>query len=1043
MIFDSPVPELNEAKHAFRAAYRVGESKSIKRLMKSATLSAKEKNRIFKFACQLVEYVRARQKKSGGLENLLHEYDLSTEEGVALMCLAEALLRVPDPMTADALIRDKIGGGDWQKHLGHSDSVFVNASTWALMLTGRVIRFDEGDELNVDNFLSKLLAKSSEPIIRQAMTQAMHIIGNQFVMGETISEALERASEEGSRNYRFSFDVLGEAARTEDAAAQYFAAYGEAIAAVGEGDKKRDLYDRNGISVKLSALHPRYEYSQRARVLAEMVPRLIELTGLARQNNISLCIDAEEASRLDLSLEIIEQVLSDQALEGWNGFGLAVQAYQKRAVDLIDWLEILAQRTGRRLMIRLVKGAYWDSEIKWSQVGGYVDYPVFTRKEHTDLSYLVCARKLLAAPQYFYPQFATHNAHTVASVIEYAGESRDFEFQRLHGMGQELYEGLLDEFGYGYQCRVYAPVGGHEDLLAYLVRRLLENGANTSFVNRLADNELPVERVIADPIEKIKSKHSALESAIPLPAKIYGDGWVNSGGLDLSDPFELSDLNDALSDLGPWQAGPIVGGSDVSSGSVIDVYNPADSSEIVGAVNSANPDQIDEAVQISLDAADDWDGVSATQRATILDQIADSYEQRREELIGLCIREAGKTIADAVAEIREAADFCRYYAYQARQNMAVPVEMPGPTGELNRVSLHGRGVFTCISPWNFPLAIFTGQIAAALVAGNAVIAKPAEQTPLIAALAVRIMHEAGVPANVLHLLPGAGNIGAKLVAHPEISGVAFTGSFQTARNINRVLADRDGAIAPLIAETGGINAMIVDSSSLPEQVADDVIESAFRSAGQRCSALRVLFIQDDVAPHLIHLLKGKADELQIGDPGLLSTDVGPIIDREAVDRLNSHASAMEREAQLIYRAPLPENCGTGNFFPSTIFKINEMKQLTGEVFGPVLHIIRYDADRIEKVIEAINSAGFGLTVGIHSRVSKFANDLHRRLKIGNTYVNRNMIGAVVGVQPFGGEGLSGTGPKAGGPNYLHRFSVERALSVNTAAVGGNADLFKA
>ncbi len=1044
MIFETPPPEPSPRRRAIEGAYREDEEQVVRRLIAEAAVEPEIRTRIAAGARKLVETIRENRQTAGGLDIFLHEYDLSTEEGITLMCLAESLLRVPDADTADKLIRDKIGGADWQRHLGQSDSLFVNASTWALLLTGRIvapqIEQEDGEPVGL---LAQLVAKSGEPVIRQALRHAMHIIGRQFVMGETIEEALKRSSGKDFAAYRFSFDMLGEGARTRTDADRYFANYGAAIAAIGNSGNWPDIRSAPGVSVKLSALHPRYEEAHQAQVLPDLVPKLTALCAAAEKAGIGLTVDAEEADRLELSLDIIEAVGGARELENWPGIGLAVQAYQKRALPVIEWLADLSRHQKRRFMVRLVKGAYWDTEIKRTQEGGFSDFPVFTRKEATDVSYLAAARRLIADPEAFYPMFATHNAHTVVAISEMVRSAgigaASYEFQRLHGMGGPLYNQLVDENGQ-FGCRIYAPVGGHVDLLAYLVRRLLENGANSSFVNRLADDQAPIEDIIADPADVLRGKSQVRSPAIALPENLY-DAWHNSEGVDLSDRQTLRRLSENLRNTETWSAAPIIGGNEGRGSQARDVAEPANRRKIVGQVRDASDSDIETAVSQAFHASGNWEQLSPHDRAAILEAAADLIEARREAFYALCIREAGKTLVDAVAEVREAADFCRYYAYLARSRFADPTVLPGPTGEENRLYMRGRGVFACISPWNFPLAIFTGQVTAALAAGNAVIAKPAEQTPLIATLAVRCLHEAGVPGEVLNLLPGEGaRIGAKLVADARIGGIAFTGSVETGQAINRGLAARTGAIVPLIAETGGMNAMIVDSTALPEQVVDDAVLSAFRSAGQRCSALRVLFVQDDIADGLIKMLVGKAAELVIGDPGRLETDVGPVIDDEALKKLGAHASRMNKEAELLFEAELPTSTSDGCFFAPRIYAIDRLSRLEEEVFGPVLHVIRYRTAEIDEVVEAINDAGYGLTLGIHSRVETTVNDLVSRLEVGNIYVNRNMIGAVVGVQPFGGEGLSGTGPKAGGPHYLDRFAVERTVSVNTAAAGGNAAL---
>ncbi len=1042
MIFKDPPPPADALRQRVRAATRADETLTVERLIEAASLPADALDRIAERARELVRRVREERIGQGGLDAFLHEYGLSTQEGVVLMCLAEALLRIPDADTADALIRDKIGGADWEKHVGTSESLFVNASTWALMLTGRLVRFDREAGRDLSALLKRLVGRSGEPVIRQAMVQAMRILGRQFVMGRTIEEALDRARAPEKKGYRHSYDMLGEAARTMADADRYFRAYEDAISAIDRASAGRGPIEGPGISVKLSALHPRYEFAQARRVMGELAPCVIALAEQAKAAGIGFTIDAEESDRLDLSLDLLEAVAGAASLGGWNGLGLAVQAYQKRAYPLIDWLADLAERHKRRLMVRLVKGAYWDTEIKLTQERGLAGYPVFTRKVSTDVSYLACAKKLLANATAFYPQFATHNAHTLAAVMEMAGNARDYEFQRLHGMGQALYDQVVGEDTLGRPARVYAPVGSHEDLLAYLVRRLLENGANTSFVNRIVDEAAPIEEIIADPVARARRLPVKPHPRIPAPSDIYGPERKAALGPDLADPDTLErlarDMEQAVARR--WTAGPIVGGVP-RGGAARPVTDPADRRRIVGEVAEADADMVEQALARAFRAQGEWDRRPAEERAAVLRRAADLYEENMAPLMAFAVREAGKTIPDAVSEVREAVDFCRYYALEAERHFAEPLALPGPTGERNRLALKGRGVFACISPWNFPLAIFTGQVTAALAAGNAVIAKPAEQTPLIAAYAVQLLHRAGVPGDVLHLLPGDGaRIGGALVRDPRISGVAFTGSTETARLINQALARREGPIVPLIAETGGQNCMLVDSSALPEQVVRDVLASSFQSAGQRCSALRVLFLQQEVADKMLAMLKGAMAELKVGDPALLSTDIGPVIDEEAKAMLEAHAERMAREATLLFELPLPAGTSQGSYFAPRAFEIDSLSRLTREVFGPILHVIRYRADRLDQVLDAINATGYGLTLGIHSRIDETVRAIHERLKVGNAYVNRNMIGAVVGVQPFGGEGLSGTGPKAGGPHYLYRFATERTLSIDTTAAGGNASL---
>jgi RHH-type transcriptional regulator, proline utilization regulon repressor / proline dehydrogenase / delta 1-pyrroline-5-carboxylate dehydrogenase len=1045
MILDQAPADPGPLRQRLRALYRADETEVVEALLNAAELPPEAQDRIAARARRLVEAVRANRVGGGGIDAFMHAYELSSKEGVVLMCLAEALLRIPDADTANALIKDKLRDADFGQHLGESDSLFVNASTWALMLTGRILKLDEG-ATDFKGLLKRMVTRSGEPVIRQAVTQAMRILGKQFVMGRDIGEALERAEASEARGYRYSYDMLGEAARTAADAERYLEAYQGAIAAIGAAAKGKGPIGSPGISIKLSALHPRYEFAQRKRVMSELVPRIVALGEAAANFDIGFTIDAEEAERLDLSLDVIEAVSAAPSLVGWGGFGLAIQSYQKRCLPLVDWLADMARRHRRRLMVRLVKGAYWDSEIKNSQERGLPAYPVFTRKASTDVSYLACAQRMLASPDAFFPQFATHNAHTLSAIIEMAGgeaAAKDkLEFQRLHGMGEPLYEQVVPKETMGIPARIYAPVGSHEDLLAYLVRRLLENGANTSFVNRIVDEKAPLDEIVADPVARVRKLPQKPHPRIPLPADIYGAERKNSKGFDLTDLDVLLPLKREVEAAAAreWKTSATIGGHPRTAEGVA-VTNPADLQQTIGRVANAGPRDVEDAIARAARAFPEWAATPAAERAACLERAADMLEAERGAVIALCIREAGKTLPDAIAELREAVDFCRYYAARARADFGKPLRMPGPTGERNQLSLHGRGVFACISPWNFPLAIFMGQVSAALASGNAVIAKPAEQTPLIAGFAVAILHRAGVPGDVLHLLPGDGpSVGAPLVADPRIAGVAFTGSTEVARGINRVLAAKDGPIVPLIAETGGQNAMIVDSSALPEQVVRDTVISAFQSAGQRCSALRVLFVQQDIAPKLTTMLAGAMDELKVGDPALLSTDIGPVIDKEAKAMLEKHAARMAKEGTLIKEVKLDSHCPLGYFFAPRAYRIDALARLEREVFGPILHVVEYAADRLDDVIDAINRTGYGLTLGIHSRIDGKAADIAARLYVGNAYINRNMIGAVVGVQPFGGEGLSGTGPKAGGPHYLHRFATERTLSVDTTAGGGNASL---
>ena len=1028
---------------AVRRALRTGEAACVTALMSLVPFGQADRDAIGARARTLVEGMRVARRRFGGLDDFLQEYELTTPEGVALMCLAEALLRVPDADTADRLIADKLGGAEWEAHLGHSDSWFVNASTWALMLSGRVVQPGFTDDGGGLPSVAQLVVRVGEPVIRQAVRRSMRMMGGQFVIGRTIEEALKNAAADVAEGYRHSFDMLGEAARTAADAEHYFQSYRDAIGAIGNAANGRGVYDASGISVKLSALFPRYEYAQAGAAVPALTQRLLALSQVCRHHDIGLTVDAEEADRLDTSLDIIAAVYQDPSLDGWSGFGLAVQAYQKRAVHVVDWSTALATRVGRPLNIRLVKGAYWDSEIKWGQEDGLFGYPVFTRKSSTDVSYLACAARLVDRRDVIYPMFATHNAHTVAAVLHLAGDTQGYEFQRLHGMGEPLYHQLVGaESSPRVACRIYAPVGSHEDLLPYLVRRLLENGANTSFVNRLGDDDAPLDDIIADPVMTTQRLGTIPHQRIPLPTDLFAPERRNSSGIDLTDPLSVEPL---LAEMvtateADWRAAPLITGNS-DEGEVRALTDPADNRRIVGHVSEASASQVDQAFVAAGDAFDDWSRWPAEDRAACLLRAADLMEAHRPELMALAVREAGKTIADALGEVREAVDFCRYYAARARADFTQPNRLNGPTGETNDVSLHGRGVFVCISPWNFPLAIFTGQVTAALAAGNAVIAKPAEQTPLIAAHAVRLLHQAGVPAGALNLLPGRGSvIGQTLVDDARTAGVAFTGSTETARAINRSLAARDGPIVPFIAETGGQNAMIVDATALPEQVIDDAIASGFRSAGQRCSALRVMFVQDDVANRTLEMLRGASAELVLGDPMDLTTDVGPIIDHDALATLNAHAEKMVGVGKTLVDLPLPPVCRHGSFFGPKAYEIDSLDILEREVFGPVIHVIRYQASHLDTVIDAVNRTGYGLTLGIHSRIEATHRYIAARVRAGNAYVNRSMIGAVVGVQPFGGEGLSGTGPKAGGPHYLHRFAVERTLSINTTAAGGNTTL---
>jgi RHH-type proline utilization regulon transcriptional repressor/proline dehydrogenase/delta 1-pyrroline-5-carboxylate dehydrogenase len=987
----------------FSAPYAPDDEEIAAQLLRAAHLSPPREARIDRTATRLIEAIRTQDDRLGGVEDMLREFALSTKEGLALMVLAEALLRVPDARTADQFIEDKLGEGDFVHHETKSSAFLVNASAWALGLSARVIQPGE----TPDGTIGRLVKRLGAPAVRAATRQAMRLMGNHFVLGETIEQALERARPRSGHQPRYSFDMLGEGARNASDARRYFDAYASAIETIGKAAGDHPLPDRPGISVKLSALHPRFEAISRDRVMRELVPHLLELARRAKAYDLNFTVDAEEADRLELLLDVIAATLADPSLAGWDGFGLAIQAYQKRAAAVIDYVDGLARARDRKLMVRLVKGAYWDTEIKRAQERGLDGYPVFTRKAMTDLNYVACASRLLALRPRIFPQFATHNALTVATVLELAGSEGGFEFQRLHGMGEALYEQLAQdhpELAY----RTYAPVGSHRDLLAYLVRRLLENGANSSFVALAADYRVAMKTLLQRPADIIAKPEAAHHPKIPLPRDLFAPERRNSRGIEFGERAALDHL---LADI---------------AAEATDLRPVAD----------ATPEQASAAAAAAREGFAAWSRTSAATRAAILEQAAHLLQQRAAHFMALLQREGGKTLDDALSEVREATDFCRYYAAQGRKLFGDGEALPGPTGESNVLALRGRGVFVAISPWNFPLAIFLGQVTAALMAGNSVVAKPAEQTPRIAREAVRLLHAAGVPAGALHLVTGDGRIGAALTVHPDIAGVVFTGSTEVARAINRTLAAKDGPIVPLIAETGGINAMIADATALPEQVADDVVTSAFRSAGQRCSALRLLFVQEDVADRMIEMIAGAARELKIGNPSDIATHIGPVIDVEAKQRLDAHIARMKTEARLHFAGNAPEGC----FVAPHIFELASAGQLTEEVFGPILHVVRYRAEHLERVLAAIERTGYGLTLGVHSRIDDTVEAIVERLAIGNVYVNRNMIGAVVGVQPFGGNGLSGTGPKAGGPHYLTRFATEQTVTINTAAAGGNAAL---
>ena len=1020
-----------------RNKYR-DEREVVAKLLAAEPLTPDGRAAVLSDAVGLVESARKSQKRQGVVESFLQEFSLGTREGLALMCLAEALLRTPDADTRDRLIAEKIGSADWASHMGQSDSLFVNASTWGLMLTGKLVDVDDEARSDLPNFLKRLVGRLGEPVIRQAVATAVKIMGEQFVVGRTIEAALKRSDRE---NWLCSFDMLGEGARTAADAERYEKIYADAIEAVGKTAKGEGPERGHGVSVKLSALSPRYQAVQEDRVWEELYPRILRLALIAAKYDINYTIDAEEADRLALSLKLLERLAREPALGDWQGLGLAVQAYQKRTTETVAKLAELAKSSGRRLMVRLVKGAYWDTEIKLAQVNGRTDYPVFTTKPATDLNYLVCAKALIEASPYIFSQFATHNAHTLAAVHRMAADRGvTIEFQRLHGMGEALYDGAKAEWG-DVVVRAYAPVGGHEELLPYLVRRLLENGANSSFVHALLDERVPAADVAADPITSVEAQPDR-HPKIPVPMNIYGDRQ-NSLGRDYSQASDRERHAAALErvDSEKLTAGPIIGGKLRAGVNAQDVTNPYDRTRVLGHVSEASVEDVDLAVNTAANAQLAWDRLGGAGRAPVLRAMADALEADLDRLVALLSREAGKTLNDGVAEGREAADFGRDYALLAERDFGGRQTLKGPTGETNELVLHGRGVFACISPWNFPLAIFTGQIAAALAAGNAVVAKPAEQTPLIAAEAVRLYYKAGLNPDLLALVPGRGEtVGVALTGHPGIDGVAFTGGTDTANAINRGLAARPGAIIPFIAETGGLNGMFVDTTALKEQIIDDVILSAFGSAGQRCSALRVLYAPKDSADALIEGLKGALAAQVLGDPTDAKTDIGPVIDAESRANLEAHVERLSKEAKIIARAELPAGADKGDLFAPTIAEIPTPDFLEREVFGPILHVYRYEPKDLEKVAGKLAARGFGLTLGVHSRIDAFAREVMELVPAGNVYVNRSIIGAVVGVQPFGGEGLSGTGPKAGGPNSLIRYAAEKAISINIAAQGGDPAL---
>ncbi|NNI26748.1 bifunctional proline dehydrogenase/L-glutamate gamma-semialdehyde dehydrogenase PutA [Pasteurella multocida] len=1000
------LPKLTSLREPLSQHYRIDETTLVQKLLSDAEIPSDLQTKIQQLARKLVENVRNARQNASGVDALMHEFSLSSQEGVALMCLAEALLRIPDKATADKLIRDKISKGNWRSHIGQSPSMFVNAAAWGLLITGKLVSTHSEQQLS--SSLTKLVAKGGEPLIRKGVEVAMRLLGKQFVTGETIEQAIKNGEKRFQQGFRYSYDMLGEAALTEEDAARYYQDYVDSIHAVGQRSSGLGVYAASGVSIKLSAIHPRYSLSQHQRVIDELYPKVKQLFLLAKQYDIGLNIDAEEADRLDISLDLVDRLLADPDLAHFNGIGLVVQAYQKRCTFVIDYLIEQARKHQYKIMVRLVKGAYWDSEIKRAQTDGAEGYPVFTRKVHTDVSYIACAKKLLAAQDVIYPQFATHNAQSLATVYHLA-QGKQFEFQCLHGMGETLYDQVVGKHNLNVQCRIYAPVGSYKTLLAYLVRRLLENGANSSFVNHIVDDSIPVEALILDPVQKAKETEGTMHPKTPLPRDLFAGKRVNSKGYDLTDALQLQQLQNALTELSQneYEAYPLLENTTAPTGKPRLVFNPAKHAMLVGKVIDAREEDVEQAFENALRHKDNWANTLVEQRAVILEKMADLMEQHMLQLFDLAVREAGKTLNNAIAEVREAVDFCRYYAQEARK-----------LGNENPP----RGIVVAISPWNFPLAIFIGEVCSALVTGNVVIAKPAEQTSLMAHFAVKLFQQAGLPIGVLQCLCGAGKvIGEKLVSDPRVDGVIFTGSTDTAKRINQNLAKHNKLI-PFIAETGGQNAMIVDSSALAEQVVLDVLNSAFDSAGQRCSALRVLYVQHDVAPHILTMLKGAMAELKVGNPQHLTTDVGPVIDEMAQKRLLQHIETMRTVAKDCYQVPVePEMQQQGIFVPPTLFELENLHHLKHEVFGPVLHVVRFHASEFNQVIAQINSTGFGLTSGIHSRIDESINHWLEQVHAGNLYVNRNTVGAVVGVQAFGGRGLSGTGPKAGGPFYLQRL----------------------
>ena len=1024
-MFNFAFPTQTPLRQAVTDAYRRDEIEAVQDMLQRAQMTDEERNAASELARRLVTQVRSSRTKASGVDALMHEFSLSSEEGVALMCLAEALLRIPDNATRDRLIADKISEGNWKSHLNNSPSLFVNAAAWGLLITGKLTT--NTSEKNMGSALSRIISKGGAPLIRQGVNYAMRLLGKQFVTGQTIEEALQNGKEREKMGYRFSFDMLGEAAYTEEDANRYYNDYVQAIHAIGKDAAGQGVYEGNGISVKLSAIHPRYSRAQHERVMSELLPRLKELFLLGKKYDIGINIDAEEANRLELSLDLMEALVSDPDLAGYKGIGFVVQAYQKRCPFVIDYLIDLARRNNQKLMIRLVKGAYWDSEVKWAQVDGMEGYPTYTRKVHTDISYLACARKLLDAQDAVFPQFATHNAYTLGAIYQ-MGKGKDFEHQCLHGMGETLYDQVVGPQNLGRRVRVYAPVGTHETLLAYLVRRLLENGANSSFVNQIVDENISIDRLIKSPFDTIAEQGIHLHPALPLPRDLYGKGRLNSQGVDFSNENVLQNLQEKLNQASSedFHAASIVNGEARNVGEAQPVRNPADHNDVVGTVSFADAALAQEAIGAAVAALPEWSAKPASERADCLRRFADLLEQHTPALMMLAVREAGKTLNNAVAEVREAVDFCRYYANESENTLPKDAK--------------AVGAIVAISPWNFPLAIFTGEVVSALAAGNTVIAKPAEQTSLIATYAVSLMHQAGIPTSALQLVLGAGDVGSALTGDTRIGGVIFTGSTEVARLINKALSKRDDSPV-LIAETGGQNAMIVDSTALPEQVCLDVLNSAFDSAGQRCSALRILCVQEDVADKMVNIIKGAMNELVVGKPTQLTTDIGPVIDAEAQQNLLAHINKMKGVAKAYHEIKTAADVDDNNstFVRPILFELNNLNELQREVFGPVLHVVRYRASELDQLIDQINAKGYALTSGVHSRIEGTVDHIRDRIEAGNIYVNRNIVGAVVGVQPFGGHGLSGTGPKAGGSFYLQRLVRTPEWVAPTLSRIGQAD----